>query len=127
MFASALRRKPSFFQPIRQLFVVSLEYVKPLSTVDRYLKEHKAFLDQQYAAGHFVASGRKVPRTGGVILASVANRADLEKILAADPFAKHRLAEYQVTEFLPTMSSEQFKAVAEADAKIAENSPGYAS
>ena len=54
------------------MFVVILTYVKPLAEIDRQMRAHMKFLDEQYAAKVFVASGRQVPRTGGVILARAA-------------------------------------------------------
>ena len=74
--------------------------------IDQHLDAHVAYLKRQYAAGNFIASGRKVPRTGGVILASVSSRAKLTSILAEDPFHKAGLAEYSVTEFSPSMVAE---------------------
>jgi len=46
-----------------------------------------------------------VPRTGGVILATVAGRGELDRILGQDPFFCEKLAVYEVTEFVPTKSS----------------------
>ena len=37
--------------------------------IDANMRAHMAFLKQQYAAGKFLVSGRKVPRDGGIILA----------------------------------------------------------
>lgn len=91
------------------MFIVSLTYVKPLELVDEFISEHVAFLDAQYAAGHFQLSGRKVPRAGGVILATVENRETLDEILLQDPFCREQLAEYEVIEIVPTKSSERLK------------------
>lgn len=85
------------------MFVVSLTYTKDLSEVDRHIEPHIAYLEKFYALGKFVASGRKVPRTGGVILASAENREELDRILAEDPFWVANVADYDVTEFIPTM------------------------
>jgi uncharacterized protein YciI len=84
------------------LFVVSLTYIAPLDAVDAAIPEHIAFLDRHYAAGTFLASGRKEPRTGGIILAVAPNRAALQAILAEDPFAKLNLANYVIEEFIPS-------------------------
>jgi uncharacterized protein YciI len=54
--------------------------------------------------GSFLASGRKVPRTGGVILARGASREEIETIINLDPFYRHHVAEYEIIEFSPTMS-----------------------
>src|ERR1700704_5873301 len=51
------------------VFVLLLTYVKPLPEVDRLMRRHVAWLDEHYAAGRFLVSGRRIPRTGGVIVA----------------------------------------------------------
>ncbi|MDD2464432.1 MAG: YciI family protein [Desulfobulbus sp.] len=88
------------------MFIISLHYIADLDEIDQHLDAHVVYLKRQYAAGNFLASGRKVPRTGGVILASVSNREKLTSILAEDPFQKAGLAEYTVTEFIPSMVAE---------------------
>ena len=57
------------------MFVILLTHVKPLSEVDRFVGEHREFLDRYYASGHFMLSGRKEPRTGRVILSKAGARA----------------------------------------------------
>jgi len=84
------------------MFIVSLTYEVPLAEIDAYLDAHRAFLDRHFATGAFLASGPKVPRTGGVILATVAEREALDRILAEDPFQKSGLARYAVEAFSPT-------------------------
>ena len=48
------------------MFVVVLTYVKPVAEVDRHMRAHMKFVNEQYAAQTFIASGRQVPRTGGL-------------------------------------------------------------
>lgn len=95
------------------MFVVLLNYVKPLEVIDGLIPAHVAYLDEQYAAGVFLASGRKVPRTGGVILARATDRAELEAVLARDPFARAGAAEYEVVEFSPSKASPDLACVLE--------------
>ncbi len=83
------------------MFVVLLHYVQPISVVEAHVQEHRAYLDRHYAAGHFVASGPQVPRTGGVILAQGLSRPELDAVLAEDPFHREQVAQYQVIEFEP--------------------------
>ena len=87
------------------MFIVLLDYLKPLSEVDRFVAEHRAYLKTQYDAGRFLLSGRREPRTGGVIIARAATRAELEAILAADPFWRESIARYDIVEFVPSMAS----------------------
>jgi uncharacterized protein YciI len=94
------------------VFVVTLTYTAPLERIDELIPEHVAFLEKHYAAGAFLASGRRVPRTGGVILARAESRAELDAILAEDPFAREQVATYEVTEFLPTMTAPELASIA---------------
>lgn len=92
------------------MFVVSLTYIGPLDSIDAHLDDHVAFLKEQYAKGRFIASGRKVPRTGGVILARSMPRDELNRILEQDPFKKAGIAEYEVTEFVASMVADELSA-----------------
>jgi uncharacterized protein YciI len=96
------------------MFVVNLHYIAPMEEVDKSLTEHVAFLNDNYAKGIFVASGRKVPRTGGVILARNVSRNELEAILDQDPFKARNLATYDITEFIATMTSPELAAIRES-------------
>lgn len=87
------------------MFLILLRYTKPLEQVDRLLDEHRAFLERQYAEGAFLLSGRKEPRTGGVILARAESQDEIERILKEDPFYRENVAEYSVIEFVPTMAA----------------------
>lgn len=84
------------------MFIISLNYLVELEHVDQAIPAHLEWLEQNYADGVFLASGRKTPRTGGVILASGLDRADLESRLATDPFNLQGIAEYSVIEFEPS-------------------------
>ncbi|GAA0606666.1 MULTISPECIES: YciI family protein [Thalassospira] len=92
------------------MFVVSLNYKVPLEQVDAHIEDHIAWLKQAYAKGMFLASGRKVPRDGGVILAK-GDRAALEDELTRDPFHQHDLADYHITEFDPVMVADGLEAL----------------
>lgn len=89
-----------------QLFIISLTYVASLERLDELMSEHSAFLDRYYADGTFLASGRKVPRTGGVILARGGSREEIWKIIDDDPFRREWVAEYDVIEFVATRTTE---------------------
>lgn len=87
------------------MFVILLNYIKPLSEVDRFVEEHREFLERYYASGHFLLSGRKEPRTGGVILSKAETRAEIDSIVLNDPFNREKIAEYEIIEFLPSMAA----------------------
>ncbi|MEU4624695.1 YciI family protein [Actinoplanes sp. NPDC023801] len=87
------------------MFVITLTYRAGLDQIDAALQDHVAWLDQQYADGVFLASGRRVPRVGGVILATGVTPAELECRLDLDPFRRQGLAEYTVTEFVASRTA----------------------
>ncbi|QNK61047.1 GTP cyclohydrolase [Pedobacter sp. PAMC26386] len=84
------------------MFIISIHYTAPLEEMDKHIPEHVKFLDRYYEKNIFMASGRKVPRTGGAILAIASSIEAIEKIILEDPFHKLKLAEYTITEFIPT-------------------------
>jgi len=81
------------------MFVVLLTYDRPPAQIDRSMAEHVAFLEKGYRAGVFLASGRQVPRRGGVILAVASSRQDLEQVMRLDPFVRDGLAHFEIVEF----------------------------
>ncbi|MEL6637945.1 MAG: YciI family protein [Bacteroidota bacterium] len=91
------------------MFIIELTYKVDLAKVDAHLEAHVEYLKLQYANQAFVASGRKVPRTGGIILSKLESKAELLKILNEDPFKINDLADYNIVEFIPSMTSEEFK------------------
>ena len=89
------------------MYIVSLTYKASLEAIDKELNNHIDYLKKQYAAGNFLASGRKIPRNGGVILAKAQSREVLDEILKQDPFNQNNLADYEVIEFVPSMTSKE--------------------
>lgn len=89
------------------MFIINLTYIAELELVDTQLEAHITYLKEQYALGNFIASGRKVPRTGGVILSNLKNKEALLAILDQDPFKQNRLAQYDIVEFVPSMTNKE--------------------
>ncbi|AZQ38920.1 hypothetical protein EJ357_40330 [Streptomyces cyaneochromogenes] len=87
------------------MFVLELTYTAPIEDVDAVLEAHVAWLDELYDKGVFLASGRKNPRDGGVILAVAEDRARIEEIAATDPFVEARVCAYRITEFVATKTA----------------------
>lgn len=80
------------------MFLLVLTYSKPVGEIDALLPAHLAWLDAQYQNGAFLASGRRVPRTGGVILARFPDRATADAMVATDPYCVAGVAYYEVME-----------------------------
>ena len=87
------------------MIVVSLTYLKSAEEADRHMEGHMAWLRTGYAEHGFLASGRKVPRTGGVILAR-GPRAEIEAFIETDPFRQHGIADFEITEIDVTTAIE---------------------
>jgi uncharacterized protein YciI len=81
------------------MFLLELTYTADLARIDAAMKAHMRWLNAQYAAGHFLVSGRKIPRDGGVIIATGASRGAIEAIANEDPFVSQGLATVRVVEF----------------------------
>ncbi|MDX1902371.1 MAG: YciI family protein [Gammaproteobacteria bacterium] len=90
------------------MFVILITYKKPLEIVDEYLADHTEFLQKGYEQNYFIVSGRKNPRTGGVIISQLKNRNKLEDILKHDPFYTHEIADYEIIEFIPGKNHPDF-------------------
>lgn len=101
------------------LYVATLTYVRPLEEIDRLLEAHRTWLAEHYQAGHILISGPMEPRTGGLLLAHCENRAELDAMLAEDPFHTHRVAEYEVRAFNPSQRAAEFPSAWAPDAKAA--------
>ncbi len=95
------------------MFIVSLNYVGSFDQIDSLLEKHIKFLNMQYEKKFFIASGRKVPRTGGIILAKAKNKTELNSIIEQDPFYRNGVAKYEITEFIPSMTSPEFEKLKE--------------
>ncbi|WP_394823512.1 YciI family protein [Pendulispora albinea] len=93
------------------MFVIELVYKVPLEEIDARMKDHMVFLRKYYASGHFLVSGRKVPRDGGIIVAAGDGKDEIETIMREDPFIAHGLADFRVTEFLPSQRAKNLDAL----------------
>lgn len=97
------------------MFVIELVYKAELAQIDAHMRAHMAFLKKYYAAGVFLASGRKIPREGGIILATCDSRERLEAIVREDPFHSHGLAEFRVIEFRASQRADDIQARIDAE------------
>ncbi|CCH49076.1 YciI family protein [Pseudodesulfovibrio piezophilus] len=88
------------------MFIITLTYIKPLETIDALIPEHRAFLTRHYANGTFLFSGPKIPRNGGIIIATGESREAMEAVISEDPFHREQAAKYEIVEFTPAMTAE---------------------
>ncbi|TPG64772.1 YciI family protein [Ewingella americana] len=94
---------------MNMLYIAVLSYVKPLSEVDALLPAHVEWLRKGYDDGIFILSGRRNPRTGGVILARGSSIEEIQARMKEDPLQHQGLATLEITPFEPTMSAEDLQ------------------
>lgn len=82
------------------MFIIDITYIVAVEELDRHLDEHVEFLKKYHNENIFIASGPKVPRTGGIILALADSQQHVEEIIQEDPFYVHNVADFTITEFL---------------------------
>jgi uncharacterized protein YciI len=78
--------------------LILINYVVALDEVDRHMQPHIDWLERGYDQGLFLLSGRRNPRTGGVIV-SRGHKAEVEALAASDPFVTSGAATIEVIEF----------------------------
>ncbi|MBR7783833.1 YciI family protein [Undibacterium luofuense] len=86
-------------------FLILVNYIRPLSEVDSHLQAHRDFLKTHYDAGHFLMSGARHPRDGGVILAQAPDVDTVAQWMKHDPFSVASVAEYQIIQWQASMSA----------------------
>jgi uncharacterized protein YciI len=98
--------------------VIELTYKVPLTEIDAHMAAHVRFLKKYYASGNFLVSGRKIPRSGGIIVAVGASRRAIETIIEEDPFYARGLADFRIIEFRASQRADDIQK------RIEEFSPG---
>jgi uncharacterized protein YciI len=91
------------------MYIINLTYKVELSEIDKHLAAHVKFLKEQYKSKNFIASGRKIPRNGGIILSNMRNKDELLEVIKKDLFNINNLAEYHITEFIPSMTCKELE------------------
>src|SRR5262245_8954078 len=105
----------------RAMFVIELIYKVALSEIDKHMAAHVRFLKKHYATGHFLVSGRKIPRDGGIIVAVGKSRDEIEAIIKEDPFCARGLADVRVIEFRASQRADDI------EARMAQEKPSHRS
>ena len=96
------------------MFVIELVYKVDLAQIDARMKAHVQYLKKHYDDGTFVISGRKVPRDGGIIIATGGTREEMEAIARQDPFVIAGLADVRVIEFRASQRAPDINALIES-------------
>ena len=90
------------------MFLVDMSFIDMAKITPELTNEHKSYLEKQYKSNKLMFGGRKVPRTGGILISQHANEDELKEVLQSDPFIKSGAVSYSITEFIPLMASEKY-------------------
>jgi uncharacterized protein YciI len=93
------------------MFLVDMTFVDMEKITAKLTDQHRAYMQQQYQANTLMFGGRKVPRTGGIIISMHDNEQALRLMLAADPFIQSGAVSYSVSEFIPVMASPAYQQI----------------
>ena len=81
------------------MFVVIIEYIKPLAEVDAARPPHLEWIKKYCDDGTFLFTGRQPGGAGGMVIANASSRAALDAILKEDGYIKAGVAKHNVIEF----------------------------
>jgi uncharacterized protein YciI len=86
-------------KPVYILFITS---TKSLQELEPVFPVHNAYLDTNYKTGKLILNGELTAKPAVVLLANVTSEEELQALLAADPFVREHLVEFEVIEFKPS-------------------------
>lgn len=95
------------------MFMVTSSYEAPAEAIAAALPAHREWVAALYERGIFVLSGRLRPATGGFMLAVGVTEAELEAILATDPFRIAGLLRHTILALEPTRWASEFDGLKE--------------
>lgn len=90
------------------MFLVDMQFQDLAKITPELTAQHRSYLQQQYQSGQLLFGGRKVPRTGGLLISRHASAAELQQVLEADPFRLSGAVSYTITEFVPVMAADEY-------------------
>lgn len=91
------------------MFLVDMTFTNMSKITEELTEQHKCYLSKQYQSNKLMFGGRKVPRTGGILISMHSSEQELHQVLQADPFIKSGAANYQITEFMPVMAAKKYQ------------------
>ena len=83
------------------MFVVLLRFSANKANASQFMAGHNAWLKRGFDQGVFLLAGSLQPKAGGGILAHNTSRADLETLVAADPFVAENIVSAEILEISP--------------------------
>jgi uncharacterized protein YciI len=91
------------------MYLVDMSFIDMTKITPELTDQHKSYLQKEYKSNNLVFGGRKVPRTGGILISQHANEHELKQVLNSDPFVQSGAVTYAITEFIPVMASKAYE------------------
>jgi uncharacterized protein YciI len=91
------------------MYLVDMSFTDMAKITPELTNKHKSYLEQEYKSNKLMFGGRKVPRTGGILISQHASEDELKQVLNSDPFVKSGAVAYSITEFIPVMASKAYE------------------
>lgn len=98
------------------MFLVDMNFIDMDKITVELTQQHKTYLEREYQSNQLLFGGRKVPRTGGVLISKHATEQELRQVLDSDPFIQSGAVSYSITEFIPVMASKDYTQLLEQPA-----------
>ncbi|EKO3384789.1 YciI family protein [Vibrio fluvialis] len=93
------------------MYLVDMNFTDVSRITPELTQQHKKYLEGQYESRLLMFGGRKVPRTGGILLSAHPTKESLIEVLESDPFVASGAISYIITEFIPVMASEEYAGI----------------
>lgn len=87
------------------MYLIDMTFTDLEKITPELTAQHREYLAQQYASNQLMFGGRKVPRTGGILISQHKSKEELERVMGADPFIQSGAVSYTISEFVPVMAA----------------------
>jgi uncharacterized protein YciI len=81
------------------MYLLNLSYSQSPTKVEPHIPGHSAWVKQHLDDGTFLFAGPKKSGLGGVILIKSIPRAELQKLLSEDSYARAEVVDYEILDF----------------------------
>ncbi len=91
------------------MFLIDIAFKNIEKITPELTLTHRQYLVPHYENQTLLFGGRKMPRTGGLILAQNLNLDQVHSLMQQDPLIASGHASYTITEFHPVMAAENYR------------------
>jgi uncharacterized protein YciI len=90
-----------------EIYVLRNYHTTPIPEVRHVFPAHMLWIEDNLKSGTFLLAGPQEPRVGGLIITRVRDRAELQKVVAADPFGD--AVAYEITQVHATRFAQELE------------------